>query len=197
MRSQTPGNSALRQVEADCPVQDLPEELVARARAGDDLALEDLLRAVKDDVYGLAVRMLGLPEDAKDATQEILFKVARNLPKFRGESSLRTWVWAIAARHLSACQKSAFEAQFRAFELIEAMLQDGEGRQIPDCSTPEEKLQAEEVKIGCTGAMLMALDRDDRIAFTLAEVFLLTSDEAAQVLEISPAAFRKSPITRV
>jgi len=132
VRSQRRRKSALRRVEAEYPVQDLPQDAVALAQAGDPQAVEDVLRAVKDDVYGLAVRMLGLPEDAKDATQEILLKVAQNVATFRGESAFRTWVWTIVTRHLVAFQKGAFEERFVAFEVIEGMLQDGEGREIPD-----------------------------------------------------------------
>lgn len=43
--------------------------LVARAREGDRAALEGVVRAVQDDVYGLALRMLWHPEDAEDGEE--------------------------------------------------------------------------------------------------------------------------------
>jgi hypothetical protein len=49
----------------------------------------------------------------------------------------------------------------------------------------------EEVKIGCTLAMLQCLDGDQRLAYILGELVELDHIEAAQVLQISPAAFRK------
>jgi hypothetical protein len=55
----------------------------------------------------------------------------------------------------------------------------------------ERSLLAEEVKVGCTQAMLLALDREHRIAFILAEIMCLEGDVGAQVLSIDPAAFRK------
>jgi RNA polymerase sigma factor (sigma-70 family) len=165
-------------------------ELVERARGGDLEALEALLRALKDDLYGLALRTLGTPADAEDATQEILTRVATHLGSFRGEASVRTWAWRIAARHLKARRRSARE-ELVSFALVEEMIHDGDGRPAPAPATAEEALRAREVKIGCTGAMLLALDRELRVAFTLAEVFDLSGEEAAAVLEISPAAFRK------
>ncbi len=53
--------------------------LVADAQAGDRSALEALLAAVVDDIYGLSLKMLWHPTDAEDATQEILIKVFTHL----------------------------------------------------------------------------------------------------------------------
>src|SRR5690349_628843 len=58
-------------------------------------------------------------------------------------------------------------------------------------SEADAALAVEEVKIGCTLAMLVCLTRDLRMAYLLADVFELTDAEAARVLEISPAAFRQ------
>ena len=58
------------------PAIDVAPSLVAAAVGGDQRALEQLLRAVADDVRKLAQRMLWHPQDAEDATQEILVKVA-------------------------------------------------------------------------------------------------------------------------
>jgi RNA polymerase sigma factor (sigma-70 family) len=44
--------------------------------------------------------MLGQPEDARDATQEILLKIVTHLSGFRGESSFRTWYYRIGCNHL-------------------------------------------------------------------------------------------------
>lgn len=55
------------------------EDLARRASGGDREALDGLLLAVADDVYGLAMRMLGHPADAEDATQEVLVKVVEVL----------------------------------------------------------------------------------------------------------------------
>lgn len=49
----------------------------------------------------------------------------------------------------------------------------------------------EEVKIGCTIAMPMCLDRNHRLAYILGEIVELDHREAAEVLDIAPAAFRK------
>ena len=55
----------------------------------------------------------------------------------------------------------------------------------------DEELLLEEVKVGCTLAMLMCLDRNHRLAYILGEIVELDHHEAAEVLEIAPAAYRK------
>jgi DNA-directed RNA polymerase specialized sigma24 family protein len=70
------------------PAVDVSPHLVAAAVGGDQRALEQLLRAVVDDVRRIAQRMLWHPQDAEDATQEILVKVATRLSTFRGDARL-------------------------------------------------------------------------------------------------------------
>jgi RNA polymerase sigma-70 factor (ECF subfamily) len=70
--------------------------LVAAARAGDDAALEALLRLHHDRVYRLCRRMTGNDADALDATQEALLALVRGLPRFDGRSSFVTWSYRVA-----------------------------------------------------------------------------------------------------
>jgi len=50
-------------------------QLVVAAQSGDLRSLEQLVREIQDDVYDLALRMLGEAEDARDASQEALVRV--------------------------------------------------------------------------------------------------------------------------
>lgn len=57
----------------------------------------------------------------------------------------------------------------------------------------DDELLAEEVKIGCTQALLLCLDREQRVAYILSEIFELPGAEAAEILEITPAAYLPKP----
>src|SRR5262249_22269550 len=81
------------------------EKLIAGAQQGDAAALEALVRAIQDQIYRLAMRMVGDPADAEDATQEILVKVITHLGSFRGESTFGTWMYRVAANHLLTLRK--------------------------------------------------------------------------------------------
>jgi RNA polymerase sigma factor (sigma-70 family) len=168
------------------------EALAARAAEGDGSALTALVERTQDDVYRLSLRMLWHPQDAEDATQEILFKIVTSVATFRGESSFRTWALRVATNHLLNVRRSRIEEQRLTFEQFGRDL--AEGLADPSAArtdSPEQALLEEEVKIGCTQAMLLCLDRDERIAYVLGDVFELRSGEAGQVLGIEPAAFRK------
>jgi RNA polymerase sigma factor (sigma-70 family) len=73
------------------------KSLVARARAGDLSALEQLCRTYEGPVYTLARRLTRTAEDAEDVLQETLLEVCRSLKQWRGEGTLWGWVRKIAA----------------------------------------------------------------------------------------------------
>jgi RNA polymerase sigma factor (sigma-70 family) len=166
--------------------------LIQRARDGDAAALDQLVRSVQDDVYGLAIRMLWDPQDAQDATQEILVKVVTRLDRFRGDSALRTWVYRVAVNHLLTTRRRRVERRGWTFEAFAEDLAAGLDIGAPaEASSPAEELLAEEVKVGCTLGMLQCLDRPQRVAYILGEVFGLPSEPAALICDTTPAAYRK------
>ena len=66
--------------------------LVGRARAGEREVLDELVRRHQGWIYDVAMRMLAHPQDAEDATQEILVKALSRLASFEGRSAFRTWL---------------------------------------------------------------------------------------------------------
>lgn len=165
---------------------------VGRAQRGDRAALESVVRAVQKDVYNLALRFLWHPQDAEDATQEILIRVLTGLGGFRRESGFRTWVYRVACNALLTLRKQRMEQQSMSFGEFGEDLARGLSDDPPGVEYDlGETLLLEEVKIGCTLAMLLCLDRDHRLAYILGEIIELDHHEAAAVLEIAPAAYRK------
>lgn len=73
------------------------EVVLARARAGDLDALENLYRTYEVPVYNLARRICRTVEDAEDVLQETFFEVCRSIHHYRGDGSLWGWVRTIAA----------------------------------------------------------------------------------------------------
>lgn len=180
-------------------IPDLPPEQVRSAAAGDLAAADALLRAIEPGVFNLALRMLGNREDAADASQEILLRVLTHLGGFRGEAAFSTWVYRIARHHLINAVTRTRESAEVSFETIADKLASGleYGRTFAadtldaELIGPEEKAETIAIAIGCTQGMLMALDRDHRLAFLLDVIFGLDSTQAAEVLDITAAAYRK------
>lgn len=70
-------------------------ELVKRACGSDKEALTELYRRHERRAYNLALRVLGNPWEAADATQEAFIKAFRNLKSYKGEASFGTWLHRI------------------------------------------------------------------------------------------------------
>jgi RNA polymerase sigma factor (sigma-70 family) len=168
------------------------ETLVERAKEGDRAALEAVLDGVSDRIYNLALRMLWHPADAEDATQEILIRIVTHLGSFRGESAFSTWSYRVAANYLLTTRKRRAEQEELTFERFAEQLDEGLAPEVPGpAAEVEDRLLAEEVKLGCSQGMLLCLDRDHRLAYIVGDVFGMTSQEAAEIVGISPVAFRK------
>lgn len=168
------------------------EAAVVRAQGGDRAALEAVVRAIRQDVHALALRFLWHPQDAEDAAQEILVRVVTRIASFRGESAFRTWVYRVACNALLTMRKQRIERQAMSAEEFREDLRHGLADDFESAPPAvEQALLLEEVKIGCTLAMLLCLDRNHRLAYILGEIMELDHREASQVLEISADAYRK------
>ena len=168
------------------------QELVRLAAEGDKGALEQLLTGVQDLVFNLSLRMLGTIHDAEDASQEILIRVMTNLASFRGESAFTTWVFRIAVNHLKNYRKSMFAQHPLSFEYYGEDIVSGREKDIPDLTMGVDRnLMEQELKLSCTNVMLQCLDTDSRCIYILGTMFRVESRLAAEILEISPEAYRQ------
>lgn len=167
-------------------------EQIKKAVGGDKDALSKLVSNIQKELYNLSVRMLWHPEDAEDATQEIIIKIITKLSTFEGKSSFRTWAWRIAINHLLNTRKQRAEKESMSFEEmaqdLDTFLADDT---LPVEDEVQQKLLVEEAKIGCMQAMLLCLKRDERSAYIMGDVFGITDSEGANIFDVSPAAYRK------
>src|SRR5437660_10761585 len=71
-------------------------ELISRARSGDDVAFEELVRPYQRELQAHCYRILGSAADAEDAYQESLTAAWKGLVGFEERASFRTWLYRIA-----------------------------------------------------------------------------------------------------
>lgn len=167
------------------------EKFVQQAVKGDKKALEEVVVHIQDMIYNLALRMLWHPEDAKDATQDILIKIITNLGSFKHESAFKTWVYRLSANSLLNFKKKNFKHTL-SFDKYEEQLKDGLSPQLGFTSNKaEQTLLIQEAKIGCSHAMLQCLDQASRLAYIIGEVLVFTSQEGAIIMGITPENFRQ------
>ena len=70
-------------------------QLIARLRAGDEMAVQELAERYSPRIFQLAMRHMKNREDAEEITQDVLMKVYRKVDAFRGDSALSSWIYRI------------------------------------------------------------------------------------------------------
>ena len=172
-----------------------PEDhaLVARAQSGHRDALEALIQRHQAWIYNIAVRMLYHPQDAEDATQEVLIKALTRLSSFEGRSSFRTWLYRIVVNHVLNTKRGRLEPEAMTFSCYGHGLDNTPDLDPPDStSVPVDvRLLVDEARITCTAGMLLCLDRGQRLIYILGEIFEVSDTVAAELLEISRENFRQ------
>jgi RNA polymerase sigma factor (sigma-70 family) len=150
--------------------------------------MDAIVRGIQDQVHRLALRMMGDLSAAEDATQEILLKVVNKLSTFKGDSRFETWVYRIAMNHLLTARSVLLRDPGLSFEMFESDLLQG---LVDPQDSVEDAVLVNELRLKCTMAMLLCLDRDHRAAYVLGEVLEMDHQGASAILDVTPANFRQ------
>lgn len=167
--------------------------LVESAVAGNKKSLEQLVKRHQAWIYNIALKMVWHPADAEDVTQEALIKIITKLSSFRGESSFRTWAYRIVANHVINMKKRRMEFEYTSFKKYGDAIVNSPDTELPDQeSVPVDvSLLIEETKIGCMNAMLLCLDREQRLIFILGALLGVNDETGSQILEVSKENYRQ------
>ena len=170
-------------------------ELVTAAQQGDQAAFGALVEKYQAMAYSQALRMVGNPDDAADATQDAFLNAWRALPGFQGQSSFSTWLYRLTS---NACIDLLRRSKRRPTLSITVADEDEEGPQetdIPDERwSPERELERKETRQTVRSG-LSALSPEHREVLALREFEGLSYQEIAQLLELEEGTV-KSRIAR-
>lgn len=108
--------------------------LVERHRQGDAEAFAEIYQQFESMVYNLALRMSGNRADAEDISQETFLRAYRHLKKFKGKSSLKTWVFRIALNCSNTRLKRRGRRWARTVDDAESKLENA----VDEGRSPEE-----------------------------------------------------------
>lgn len=154
-------------------------DLVARHRYGDEEAFTEIYQRYATMVYNLSLRLSGSPDEASDLTQEIFLRIFRHLAKFRGSSSLKTWIYRVALNHC----RSRLGRKRPAPQPLTGP--EGETvREIPDPRRSPEDRAVAAAESRLVAAALARLPRRFAEAVTLRDIEDLTYQEIAEVLQV-------------
>lgn len=167
------------------------DELIDSAVNGSVAALEALIYRHQHFIYNIALKMMGNVQDAQDITQEILIKIITKLSQFKKESNFRTWLYRITFNHFLQMKKSMSEMATESFEVVEKQLNSIPSQALTLLEESEMRVEIEETKLTCMNGMLLCLERDQRLVFILGELFNVSHDLGANLLNISKDNFRQ------
>jgi RNA polymerase sigma-70 factor (ECF subfamily) len=168
--------------------------LIARCVRGDEVACADLVAAHQRTVFNLAFHLLGDRDEALDLSQEVFLRVFRTLSRFRGQSTLRTWIYRIVVNQ--ARNRQRWWRRRRRADLVsldDHLARCGEieatGEVLPD------RLLASKETAARIWSAMERLPFDQRTALVLREIDGLRYEEIAFSLDVAVGTI-KSRLTR-
>ncbi len=165
------------------------EPALERANRKISLTFDELFERYSSMVFGLAFHILGDREEALDVSQEVFLAIYRKMDTFRGESSLKTWIYCIAVHRATNRFRWWNRLRHRGTVSLEEHLS-----QSPDlellCSlrsgiqSPEEALLSQEEHLEIE-RLLLRLPLPQRIAVIMRDIEGLSYEEIAESLKVS------------
>jgi RNA polymerase sigma-70 factor (ECF subfamily) len=171
----------------DACIFSVPEEdaLVTALCQGADDAYEILIQRYQQPVYNLVYRLMNDPSDASDIVQEVFLKVFKNIGSFRGNSSLKTWIYRIAVNEAYNHRR-----WFSRHQRREVALGPEEGLRtyadsLADPSRTPFDQAADHETFALVEAALDKLNPKFRAVVVLRDIEDLSYEEIATVLDVS------------
>ncbi len=172
--------------------EDLTIQLIKEVKEGDKFAFDKLVSLFEKIVYQTCHRFFNNEEDALDATQEVFLKVYRNINKFEGRSSFKTWLYRIS---VNTCLTISENKKKEKEGLLQIVVGWWNSLTQP---TPEEKvLENEEHSLNkkLIGDSIAKIPEIYRIPLILKDMEGMPLEKISEILEI-PVGTVKSRLNR-
>ena len=173
--------------------------ILDRTDPGIGLTFEELFERYNSMVFNLAYQILGDREEALDVAQEVFLAIYQKMDAFRGESSLKTWIYRIAVRRAANRFRWWNRLRRRGTVSLEEHLSKSPESELSwnltsRAKSPEDALllQEEREKVK---RMLLELPLHQRIAVIMRDIEGLSYEEIAESLNVSLGTI-KSRIAR-
>ncbi len=166
------------------------QALVERVKAGDVSAYEELVRMYDRRVFRIANHITQNREDAEDVVQDAFLKAYTNIDRFQGNSKFYTWLVRIAVNE--ALMKLRKRKTSRTVSMDEEVETD-EGsipREFADWSPNPEQMYGQDETAEILKKTIQGLPPTFRTVFVLRDVENLSTEETAQMLDLSVPAVK-------
>ena len=170
------------------------DALLARLRAGDDQAFEELVRTYSPRLLGLARRIVGNDEDARDVIQDAMISAFRSIDRFQGDARLGTWLHRIVVNTaLMKLRRRRRKPEESLEPLLPAFQSDGHFvERFSAWGSPEgadAALSRTETKQLVRG-LIDQLPESFRTVLLLRDIEGLDTEETARLLDTTPNAVK-------
>ena len=176
---------ALNDIERPGSIDAQEAMFVLRLQANEDAAYDELVRTYHSSLFHVAYRMVGDAGDAADVVQEIFVKVFRNIGSFRGDSSLKTWIFRIGFSEILN-RLRWWRRRYRSSTVsLDESVADSFPMQVADeHPSPLQALESKERDQSIQEA-LKKLTSDQRSILVLRDIEGFSYNEIADVLGVS------------
>lgn len=169
------------------------EQLLPHLKAGDGAAYEEILRRYETKIFSLARGLTRNDQDAEDVLQEACLSIFKNICKFKGESSLSTWIYRITV-NAGLMKVRGRKKDERSVPIEEYMPKfDETGHRVavvPDWHPAVDELLLNKELAGLLRRWIAELEPDYRVVFVLRDQEGLSNEEVAAALDLSVPAVK-------
>lgn len=166
------------------PADDLDDELVARSQTGDRSAFEQLVRRHADGLHAVVRRLILDDHEAQEVTQEAFLRAWRAIGAFEGEARFFTWLYRIGVNEANRRLKATPSGRQAPEPLHELTREPRDPRPSPARQTEQRDLR------DALERAVRGLHPDYRTPLVLRDIEGLTTEEAAGIMQLAPAAFK-------
>lgn len=153
--------------------------------------IEDIITQYGTYIYNLSLRLSANPEQANDLVQETFIKAWEHYQEIESQKAIKKWLRTICINEFRMSIRKNKDISY--IENLEDLEHDGNILTTPQLLPQEELIANEEVqklRDGCFLAMTRKLSNNQRIAFSLVDMFGLSINEVADILELTPKAIK-------
>ena len=186
-----PGHLPLDTADQEAPATEaaFDSNLVRLFLAGDESAFNEIVARYRGRIYGLTFNLLRNAADAEEVTQDAFIRAYRGLVRFRGDSSLATWLYRIALNLARNRYWYFFRRRRQNWVSLDRPLADDSDATFADMIASGDHDPAQEAATNEFNTMVAAcmerLDRRHREILTMRNVLDLSYEEIARTLGIN------------
>jgi len=152
------------------------------------MEIQDIYNKYRQAIIRYLTRQTGSVDEAEDLTQEVFIKINKGLKKFRGDSSLSTWIYKIATNIAIEHLRSVSFRKINKQTVFSSNMDDELKGKVSLLKykepSPEQQIEDDEMS-GCIHDYINQLNENYRTVILLCDYEGLKNKEAAEVLGIS------------